>query len=221
MCNGYSQKMTCNNIQSFLIKYFVCFISFSLFLLTSHAIDASSKNARVALQTTLEEIMAILQSEEFKAPDKKMVRRNAMLYVLEYRFDFEEMAKRSLAKEWKKRTPVEREQFVMIFGQLIENSYISKIESYSDEEILFFGEKKKKNKVLVETTVRRNNTDFSVSYKLLDKNGRWKVYDVIIEGVSLVRNYRSQFKNFLGKQSYADLVKRLESKVEKLILENT
>lgn len=144
-----------------------------------------------------------------------------MLCVLEYRFDFEEMAKRSLAKEWKKRTPREREQFVMIFGQLIENSYIEKIESYSDEEIFFFGEKKKKNKVLVETAVRRNNTDFPVSYKLLEKDGRWKVYDIIIEGVSLVRNYRSQFKDFLGKESYADLLKRLESKVEKLMSENT
>jgi len=213
--------MASNKIQFFLMRYFTCIIFFSLFLITSHTVEASSEAARTALQTTLEEIMAILQSEEFKAPEKKMVRRNAMLCVLEYRFDFQEMAKRSLAREWKKRTLREREQFVMIFGQLIENSYIKKIESYSDEEILFFGEKEKKDKVLVETAVRRNNIDFQVSYKLLEKDGRWKVYDVIIEGISLVRNYRSQFKDFLGKKSYADLVKRLESKVEKLLSEMT
>ena len=130
MFKGYYQKMTSNKIQSFLMKYFICTIFFSFFLIAPHTVDASSKDARVALQTTLEEVMAILQSEEFKALDKKMIRRNAMLCVLEFRFDFEEMAKRSLAREWKKRTPAEREQFVMIFGQLIENSYIEKIESY-------------------------------------------------------------------------------------------
>ena len=98
MIVGYCQKITSNSILSCLMKYFVCFIFFSLFLVASNTVDASSKDEKAALQTTLEEIMAILQSDEFKASDKKMLRRNAMLCVLEYRFDFEEMAKRSLSK---------------------------------------------------------------------------------------------------------------------------
>ena len=203
------------------IKYLVCFACFCLLLVSYPFANASSSSAKEALQTTLEEVVAILKSDEFKAEDKKMLRRNAMLCVLEYRFDFEEMAKRSLAKEWKKRTPDEREQFVVIFGQLIENSYVTKIESYTDEEIFISREKKKKNKSLVETVIRKNQTEIPVSYKLLVKDGRWKIYDVVIEGVSLVRNYRSQFKDFLGKESFPDLVKRLEDKVDQLLSENT
>jgi phospholipid transport system substrate-binding protein len=202
-------------------KYVVFIFCFCVAIFAANQAYCSSPTASSSLKSTLEEVLAVLQDEEFKQPENKMQRRNTLLCVLEHRFDFEEMARRSLAKAWRKRSASEKEHFVNVFGQLIQNSYIGKIESYSDEKIIFYKEKKKKNKSLVPTGIlRSNNTEIEIAYKLIEKEERWRVYDVVVEGVSLVNNYRSQFKTFLGKDSFPNLIKQLETKVEKLRTEN-
>lgn len=213
-----------NNIPKSLKRYFVGFICFFAVLLHFNILsraNVGAMSASEALKSTLHEVMSILQDEEFQLPGYKMQRRNAILCVLEYRFDFEEMSKRSLSREWKKRSTQEKEHFITIFGQLIQNTYIRKIESYSDEEILFFGEKQKGNKTLVPTAIKKNNVEIKIAYKLIKKEGRWRVYDVIVEGVSLVSNFRSQFKDFLAKDSYTSLINRLEGRLENLLSEDT
>ncbi|MBU0909220.1 MAG: ABC transporter substrate-binding protein, partial [Proteobacteria bacterium] len=132
-----------------------------------------------------------------------------------HHFDFKEMSKLTMGKYWKDLSDADKGHFVEIFSRLIENSYIDKIEAYSDEKIIFLKESVRENKSLVPTLIKHNNLDIPISYKLYKTQDRWRVYDVVIEGVSLVQNYRSQFNSIIMKEKYAGLVKRIDEKLEK------
>ncbi len=116
---------------------------------------------------------------------------------------------------WKTINAKEQEHFVFLFAKLLENTYYDRINSYSNEEVVFKEQQKKEDKAVVSSVVIRNNVETPVVYKLRSKNDKWLVYDVIIEGVSLVRNYRTQFDSIIEKEKYSGLVKRLEEKIEK------
>ncbi len=164
-----------------------------------------------AVKTTIDKVIKIVTSEKYKN-DKKS-RRAQMKGLIEKRFSYEQMGMRSLAKEWDKRSDREKSEFIRLFGKLLENSYASKIESYSEEKIIYKAEKVKGNFALVKTDIERVDGTVSVDYKLLKLKGAWQVYDFIIEGVSMVRNYRSQFKKIIHKDSYQQLVKKLSDKI--------
>ncbi len=133
------------------------------------------------------------------------------------------MAKRSLGMHWRDRTPQEREEFVDLFADLLEKSYHKKLESYTDQEILYTKEQVENNKFGVVTTQivsQKENLDIPVDYKLMRRDGQWKVYDVVIEGVSLVSNYRSQFNRIIQTSSYAELVRKMRVKHESEALDS-
>jgi phospholipid transport system substrate-binding protein len=167
------------------------------------------------IKQTVDEVIDILKGEELKKPDKVAERRAELRRVIGERFDFEEMAKRSLALHWKKRTPEERQEFVPLFSDLLERSYVNKIESYTDEQILYTNETIDGDYAVVRTKIiTKRNVEIPIEYRLLKKNNRWGVYDVVIEGVSLVNNYRNQFNKIIRKDSYKKLVKRMKNKQE-------
>ncbi|MCB2181473.1 MAG: ABC transporter substrate-binding protein [Desulfobulbaceae bacterium] len=166
------------------------------------------------MRCTVEEIMVILNHERLKLPENRKERRMLILAVVRHRFDFEEMARRTLAKEWRRRNEQEKKYFIHVFSQLLENTYINKIEAYSNEEVVFSNESIVKNKAAVDTSIRHNDLEIPIQYKLIISGDEWRVYDVVIEGVSLVRNYRSQFRSILKKEKYAGLVKRLDEKIQ-------
>ena len=131
-------------------------------------------------------------------------------------FNFEEIAKRALARHWRKRTDKEKKEFTALFSNFLEGSYIGKIEAYTDEEVVYVGEKVDKGRAVVKTKVISKGIETPIHYRLLKgKGSEWMVYDVVIEGVSFVRNYRTQFNEVIKKSSYEELVKRLRSKVKK------
>ena len=130
------------------------------------------------------------------------------------------MVMRSLAKAWNDRTPKEREEFIGLFKKLLENSYASKIESYSDEKINYIDEVVKGKYALVKTEIVRKDSTIAVDYKLIRDNGKWLVYDFIVEGVSMIRNYRSQFSKIIRKESYKALVERLTAKISEIESDN-
>ena len=177
---------------------------------------ANSYGPKESMQTAVEEIMVILNDDQLSLPENKKTKRMLILAVIRHRFDFEEISKRTLAKQWKKINTDEKKEFVDLFSQLLENSYVSKIEAYSDEEIVFLKETVKGRKAEVPTFINHNNAEIPINYMMLLKEDKWRVYDVVIEGVSLVRNYRSQFKNILRKEKYVGLVKRIDEKLEKI-----
>ena len=141
-------------------------------------------------------------------------RRAALRKIADDIFDWEETARRSLGTHWQQRTPAEREEFVQLFAQLLERSYMSKIELYDGEKIGYAGDTIDGNQAVVRTKlVNRHGSEMNVNYKMLRRDGdRWRVYDVEIEGVSLVANYRTQFNNLLRRSSYPDLVRALRAK---------
>jgi phospholipid transport system substrate-binding protein len=145
-------------------------------------------------------------------------RRGAIRKIADDIFDFQETAKRSLGRHWLTRTPAERDEFVKLFADLLERSYISKIELYGGEKITYVGDQLDGDQAVVRTRIiTKGGAEVPVEYRMLKKGDRWLVYDVGIEGVSLVANYRTQFNKIIQTSSYAELVKKMKVKQDELI----
>lgn len=144
-------------------------------------------------------------------------RRQKVKRIVDPYFDYQEMAKRSLGPAWGKLSAGQRQEFVALFAQLLEASYSDKIEKYAQRvKIDYTGEILSGDNAEVRTVVVKANDRIPLNYRLMNEGGTWKVYDVIIEGVSLVSNYRSQFSRIIHESSYAELVRRLKTKVSEL-----
>jgi phospholipid transport system substrate-binding protein len=145
-------------------------------------------------------------------------RRTAVRKIADDIFDFQETAKRSLARHWQTRTAAERDEFVRLFSDLLERSYISKIELYGGEKIAYLGDVLDGDQAMVRTRiVTKGGAEVPIEYRMLKKAERWLVYDVNIEGVSLVANYRTQFNKIIQTSSYAELVKKMKVKQDEFI----
>jgi phospholipid transport system substrate-binding protein len=167
------------------------------------------------VRVSVDQVLNILRSKEMAKKGKEAERRAALRKTISARFDFEEMAKRSLATHWRVRTPEEKKEFVALYTDLLERSYVNKIESYEDETIVYTDETLDGEYALVKTKiVTKRNTQIPIDYRLKKENSQWYAYDVIIEGVSLVNNYRTQFNNIIRQNSYEALIKRMKSKRE-------
>jgi phospholipid transport system substrate-binding protein len=173
------------------------------------------------VRQTINDVMAILRDESLKAPERTEERRAKIRQAVTERFGFEEMAKRAMGRHWRTLTAEQQQEFVPLFSDLLENSYISKIESYvgtQEIEILYTKESIDKNGyALVRTEiVNKRDLNFEIEYRLLANKGNWEVYDIVIEGVSLVNNYRTQFNKIIRQESYEALVKKMQLKSAQL-----
>lgn len=159
-------------------------------------------------RVTIEKVLTIL-----KDPAARSERRERLRQVIYPSFDFAEMAKRALGPHWQRRSQTEQQEFVKLFTDLVESSYVDAIESYDGEKVAVADEKRDKDLAEVNTKiVTRKGEAFSVDYKLHQANGSWKIYDAIIENVSLVNNYRSQFNRIIAQSSYGDLITKMKDK---------
>ncbi len=184
--------------------------------LTCFNISANAGEPTDQVRGTVDAVMKILNDKELKKPEKEKERRSSIRQTVINRFDFEEMAKRSLAAHWKDRTPAEQKEFVSLYSDLLENTYIKKIERYENEKVVYYDEKLDGDYAVVKTKiVDKKGLSIPVEYRILRKKDKWEVYDIIIEGVSLVNNYRTQFMQIIRSSSYNDLVRRLKEKVIK------
>ncbi|MGH7770630.1 MAG: MlaC/ttg2D family ABC transporter substrate-binding protein [Candidatus Binatia bacterium] len=165
------------------------------------------------IRVTVEKVLMILNNPQLKSDSKKKERRDQLREVIYARFDFNEMAKRSLGSHWQSRTPEEQREFVKVFTELLEESYVNKVEFYNGEKFLYVREMQNKNLSEVNTKlVTQKGEEFSINYKLHLANGEWKVYDVVLENISLVNNFRSQFSRVLTNSSYEELLRRMKEK---------
>jgi phospholipid transport system substrate-binding protein len=156
----------------------------------------------------------ILNDPAYAGPALKHQRFQLVKQIVDRHFDYREMAKRSLAATWRKLGAGQRDEFVRLFAELLEASYADKIDRYAKRvRIDYTGQSQDGEYAEVRTVVVRPNDRIPISYRLLDESGTWKVYDVVIEGVSLVSNYRSQFARVIRESSYTELVRRLRTKV--------
>ena len=165
------------------------------------------------VRQTADKVLAVLKDPQLKGESKKNERRDKLREVIYQRFDFTEMARRSLGSEWRRRSPEEQKEFVKLFTGLLERAYLDNIESYNGEKFRYLKEQEDNNHAQVDTKIIDNKgQEFSINYRLHKVNGDWKVYDVVIEDISLVNNYRSQFNRVLATSSYEELVNRMKGK---------
>ncbi|MDD2897467.1 MAG: ABC transporter substrate-binding protein [Desulfuromonadaceae bacterium] len=167
------------------------------------------------VKKTVDEVVRIVSDKDLKRNETK--HRQALKKSISVIFDYSEMAKRSLGKHWNVRSAAEKKQFADLFATLLENSYASKIESYNNEKIVYLKESLDGDYAEVKSkVVTAARDEFTLDYRLFKHDGKWKVYDVVIEGVSLVSNYRSQFNKIITANGYDKLVTKLQSKNEEL-----
>jgi phospholipid transport system substrate-binding protein len=169
-----------------------------------------------AMRTTIDEVLRILRQDELKQPGRAEERRQMLERVVEARFDYQEMSKRALGAPWNTLSDEEKREFVTLFRTLLTNSYADKIETYSGEGVQYLNERTEKEYAEVRTKVLSDKTEIPLDYRLIQKSNDWRVYDVVIDGVSLVNNYRGQFAKIIKASSYADLVEQLRKKSEKI-----
>ena len=168
------------------------------------------------MKQTTDKIIAIVSDPALKGPDKADAKKNSIRDVVDDVIDWEEMSRRSLGIHWQKRTDEEKREFVRLFSQLIEKTYRDKVEDYAGEKVNYVGEKIDGDYAEAESRILTSkNTEIPVNYKMTKKQGKWWVYDIVIEGVSFVNNYRTQFNSILASSSYPGLVKQLKAKTEK------
>jgi phospholipid transport system substrate-binding protein len=186
----------------------------TFYLILGLATPISAGEPTEEIKKTTDKVIAILADPALKGPEHAKERERLIRRAADERFDWKEMARRAMARHWQKRTKEEKEVFVSLFSDLLERTYMKKIESYSGEKVYYEGESIDGVYATVSVKIlTSNDVKISVEYRLHKQEGDWLIYDVSIEGVSLINNYRSQFNDIILKSSYEGLVKRLKEKV--------
>jgi phospholipid transport system substrate-binding protein len=178
--------------------------------------SAVAGGATEAMKSTIDETLKIVQDKELKQPARADERRRRLEQVVGDRFDYQEMSRRALGAPWNTLSDKDKEEFVALFRTLLINSYADKIESYSGEGVQYIHERTEKDYAEVRTKVLTGKTEIPLDYRLVNKGTDWRVYDVVVDGVSLVNNYRGQFSKILRSSTYVDLVDQLRKKSDKI-----
>lgn len=180
-------------------------------LFPSHAMAIT---ATEAMKSSIEQVVRVLEDKELKKADRLMERRQHLQAIFNDRFSYEEMSKRSLGAHWQNLNDTQRQQFVELFQQLLARSYTGTIEGYSGERFQFLSEHNEGNYAEVRTKLLSRKGDILVNYRLFGKSGEWRVYDIVVDGISMISNYRAQFTKIINASSYESLVEKLENKSE-------
>lgn len=171
-----------------------------------------------SLKAPMEKVLAILKNQDATAGAAKEKQKQELFEATNEIFDYIETSKRALGRKWRSFKPEERKQFVDAFSQLLQNTYVSKVQGeFQDEEVVFLEQQKLSDtKALVKTHIISKGSPVAVDYRMILKKNKWRVYDVIVEGVSLVKNYRTQFNDILTKESPSQLIQRLNEKLDEI-----
>lgn len=162
---------------------------------------------------TVDRVLEILRNPTLKLADRRGERREQLNNIISARFDFTEMARRSLGAEWRRLNPAQQQEFVKLFTEFLRDAYTTNIESLNGERVIYKGETEDDPYAVVQTILKSpDGNDYTIDYRLHRVGNEWKVYDVVIENVSLVNNYRSQFSRLINKSSYDGLIRALREK---------
>lgn len=194
-----------------MLKRFSMPILFGL-MMTLASTAFAAGNATESVRTSVDAIIGILKDAGLDKPAK----RDKIRVIIAERFDFRAMSQRTLATNWRKASKEEQQQFVELFAKLIQNTYIGRVEAYTNEEVQYPGEKITDNRAVVDTLIVTSSKEIPVTYKLYLKDDRWLVYDVNIEGVSLISNYRNSYQEIVKRDGFAGLLSQMEEKVKEL-----
>lgn len=177
---------------------------------------AASPEPMAVIKDPIDAVIGILNDPQYKDAGKKSVQRDEIWKTVQPMFDFEEISKRTVAREWKRFSSAEKAAFADVFAQFLGNTYIDKIQGeYHNEQIVYLGQDFYSDVYAeVKTHIVRETLEIPVDYRMFkNKDGIWKVYDIIVEGVSLVKNYRTQFASILRTKKPAQLIEQLNEKL--------
>jgi phospholipid transport system substrate-binding protein len=171
--------------------------------------------AKDTVEAQINKMLTKMKSPEFKAMDRD-AQVNEVGKIINEVFDWQELSRRTLGREWRKFTPEQKKEFVSLFEKLLQGTYADRVLAYTSEKIEFGKETElKKGRVEVESyIVTLDNKKIPLFYRLTDKSGQWRVYDVVIEGISMVKNYRGQFREILKTKKPEDLLQILREKTK-------
>lgn len=167
-----------------------------------------------AVKDTIDRVLAVLDDQVLKVPEKQDERRAKLEEIIGGRFDYEEMAKRTLPTQWKSLSVEQQKEFVGLFQQFLANSYAGNVDGYSGEQVEYGKERQRGDFAEVQTKVVSPKVKIPLDYRLLKKDGEWRVYDVVIDGVSLMKNYRGQFARIIDSTSFDALLEKLRAKTD-------
>ena len=185
-------------------------------LFTGGLSTAAGGPATESIRGTIDEVFKVLDDQELKKPARHEDRRQRLEKVVGARFDYSEMSRRSLGSQWNQLSDKDKQEFVDLFRTLLTNTYADRVENYSGEGVQYLNERTEKEYAEVRTKVLSGKTEIPMDYRLLHKDNDWRVYDVVVDGVSLVNNYRGQFTKILHTSSYPGLVDQLRKKSDKI-----
>jgi len=210
MCTGRTASKGGKRVVRDVLNVFVVIVGLAAGL---YATAANAGVPTEQVRGTVDQVIAILADPSLKTESKQKERRDQLRRVIFARFDFAEMARRSLGPEWRRRTAAEQQEFINLFTDLLQDSYIGTIESYSGDKVGYTRELQEKDNAEVQTTLTtKGESAYSINYRLRLVDKDWKVYDVVIENISVVNNYRSQFSRVISKSSYEELVRAMKEK---------
>jgi phospholipid transport system substrate-binding protein len=187
--------------------------AFLAWMLVATAVAAPASGPREIVQAAVNRVVLAIQRADMESepvpPPRREQRRLEIRRIAGDLFDLDEISRRALSRHWTGRTAEEQAEFVRLFTDLLERTYIGRIESYSGEKIVYVGETVDGPFATVRSKVITRRGETPLDYRLHLRDGRWKVYDVLIDHVSFVATYRSEFSRILQKESYAALIERL------------
>ena len=193
------------------------FIPVFVLLLIGLPLKAQSAQPLDVLRGHVDQVIGLLKNSRYQEAAKDDLQREKIWEIIRKAFNFEEMAKRAVSKDWRDFTPLQRERFSSAFSEFLGDTYLDKIQKgYRDEKVVYLDQEMlTDSKAQVKTKIIREGGEIPVVYSMQKENDTWKIYDVNIEGVSLVNNYRAQFSNILSKKSPDQLIEMLKKKLEK------
>jgi phospholipid transport system substrate-binding protein len=180
--------------------------------LATAAPNGAESSATETVKGTINDLIQVLDDETLKQPELAQQRRQKIEEIIKHRVDYEEMAKRALGTHWSTLSHRDQREFVDLFVQLLRDTFAGRITERSDEQVVFLGELRERAFAEVKAQMKGRKTDTSIDFRLNHRAHEWRVYDVVIDGASIVSNYRSQFTSIIRAVSYVGLVKKMKQK---------
>lgn len=172
----------------------------------------TDQRATEAVKSTISGLLHVLDDETLNLPEQAEERRHEIENIIRQRVDYEEMAKRALGTPWPTLSAREQQEFVSLFVQLLRDTFVGRITEHHDEQVAYLGEHREDAYAEVHTRLKGKKIDTSIDFRLINRDSDWRVYDVVIDGASIVSNYRSQFTSIIREVSYVGLVKKMRQK---------
>ena len=184
----------------------------ALLVLIGTPVVSAEQTPTESVKSTIDDVIHILNNEELKHPNRSAERRQKIEHVVRQRVSYEDMARLALGMPWLALTDTERREFVGLFVQLLRDMFAGKVDDMAYAQVLYLSEQREQGCAEVRTRLLGQKVDTHLDFRLADKVGQWSVYDVVIDGVSIVSNYHAQFTSIIRDHSYEGLVKKMKEK---------